>query len=137
MAGLVVDRAARTISGVATPYDRSAVSGSRAFRFLPGWARYSGRVRLLLDHDPAQRLGRALQITDTPGGLAVVLLVDRGRRGDRALDRVATGGLGLSPHARLDRTRLARDPDDPHVLLVAAADLVELSLTARPAFEMR
>lgn len=130
---LAVDVGARTITDIAVPYGRTAVMSNRAFRFLPGWARY-GRVPLLLDHDRSQRLGRAVQITDTPAGLAVVLFVKRGPRGDWALAEVDAGRLGLSPGVALDPALLEPDPDDPPVRLVADAELTEITLTARTAF---
>lgn len=134
---LAVDMGARTISGLAVPYDRSAVSGSRRYRWLPGWARYDGRVPFLRDHDHAQRLGRAADIFETEAGLAVVLTVNRGRRGDRALEDADSGRFGLSQFSALHRAVVRRDPDDFGVLLVVTADLIEFSLTARPAFGLR
>ena len=132
-----MDRGARTITGLAVPYDRSAVSGSRRYRFLPGWARPAGRVPFLRDHNHSLRLGRLAELTETPAGLTTVLTVQRGRRGDRALDDAGSGRFWLSLWAALHRAELRRDPDDSGVLLVVAADLLEVSLTDRPAFGLR
>jgi hypothetical protein len=135
MGGLVVDLDARTIRGLGVPYDQVARSGSRLFRFLPGWARHGARVPLLRDHDFSQRLGWATEFTETPAGLVVLLRVFTGPAGDRALAEAAR--LGLSPRIPVLTADLRRDPGNPGVRLVVSADLLELSLTARPAFEMR
>lgn len=131
---LAVDVGARTITGLAVPYGRQAVNGGRRLRFLPGWARHDGRVRLLVDHDPAQRAGKALHIADTAAGLAVVLFVNRGRRGDRLLAETESGRLGLSVGAPPQWCEFQPDPDDPGLRLVVSGRLTEISLTAKPAF---
>jgi len=134
LGALAVDMGARTITGLAVPYGRSAVSGSRRYRYLPGWRRGDGRVPLLYDHDNAQRVGRSLQIADIPSGLHVVLFVNRGGHGDRLLAETAACRLGLSVRAPMEDAVWRPDPDEPGTRLVVAADLVHISLTRRPAF---
>jgi hypothetical protein len=134
LGALAVDMGARTISGLAVPYGRSAVSGSRRYRYLPGWRRGDGRVPLVVDHDNAQRVGRVEQIADSPAGLFVVAFVRRGQRGDRLLAETAASRLGLSVYAPMEAAELRPDPDEPGARLVVAADLVHISLTRRPAF---
>lgn len=134
---LAVDMGARTITGIAVPYGPAATSGSRRYRFLPGFARHNGRVPLLLDHDNAQRLGWCAEFTDLVAGLLVVGVVKRGPRGDRALAEASAGRLGFSVRPRYNTAVLRPDPDDPPVRLVVAAELLEITLTARPAFGLR
>lgn len=124
-----VDWAARTITGLAVPYGRTARSGGRRIRYLPGWWRTDGPVWLLRDHDNSQRLGRALQLVDVDAGLHAVLSVRPGRAGDRALAQADAGDLGLSVHAEL----VELIPEHG-VRLVVAGLLREISVTENPAF---
>lgn len=133
---LAVDLGARTITGPAVPYGRSAVSGSRAFRFLPGWARYSF-VPLLLDHDFSQRLGRITAIGDTAAEMAALAHLTASPRADWALSEADAGRLRFSVRFRPETAVIRPDPDDPAARLVVAAELLEISLTARPAFGSR
>ena len=135
MGALLVDLGARTITGLAVPYGRAARILGRQYRFRRGWARVEGRVLVLRDHDNSQRVGRALQLADTTGGLQVVLYVRPGRRNDRLLHMTASGELWLS--VGIGPPELVVDPADTRVRLVTSAALPEISLTASPAFETR
>lgn len=132
MSRLVVDRAARTVAGLAVPYGVVARSGGRRCRFGPGWWRTGGRVRLLRDHDNAQRLGRVVELADVLAGLFAVARVLPGRPGDRALAEAAAGELWFS--TGVPEVVLRPDPDDPRVRLVVSGLLAEISLTDDPAF---
>lgn len=134
MGGLVVDLAARTITGVAVPYGTVARSGGRRFRFTPGWARHD-QVLLLRDHNHSLRLGRATALVDARHGLVAAFLVRRTPRGDRALHAARHGELGLSVGPEWQPGDLQPDPEHAGVLLVVGGDLPEISLTARPAFD--
>jgi hypothetical protein len=129
---LVVDRGARTVAGFAVPYGVVARSSGRLCRFGPGWWRTDGRVRLLRDHDNAQRLGAIRPLLDLPSGLFAVARVLPGRAGDRALAEADAGLLGFS--VGVPEVELRPDPDDPRVRLVVTGLLVEMSLTADPVF---
>jgi hypothetical protein len=133
---LVVDWSARTITGPAIPYDRTAFIGGRHYQFAEHWARHDV-VPLLHEHDNARRAGRAIALTDTPAALCVVLKVSPGRLGDGLLERTHAGALGLSPKFVPDPGGLAHMPGRPGALLVISAWLVELSLTVKPAFGLR
>lgn len=134
-----VDRESRTIEGLALPYGRVAAKGGLRFRFAPGSIRWSdvGRVKLLRDHDPAQPLGRAVDLSDGPAGLYVKFRVARGPEGDRALELAEDGVLdGLSVGVDFDAQADAEpDPADRSVLVVRRADLREVSLTPMPSFD--
>lgn len=132
MSRLVVDRAARTVAGPAVPYGVVARTGGRLARFAPGWWRVAGSVRLLRDHDNAQRLGRVVQLDDLPAGLFAVARMLPGRAGDRALAEAAGGELWFS--TGIPEVVLRPDPDDPRVRLVVSGLLAEISLTDDPAF---
>jgi phage head maturation protease len=132
MDALVVNFAARTIAGIAVPYDRPAQAGSRRFWFQRGWVQTTGPVWLLRDHDHAQRVGRASELVDTAAGLRVLLRVHRSPAGDLVLTGAATGALGLSPGIDGKTVHTVRGTQ-----MVTAAALLELSLTANPAFETR
>jgi hypothetical protein len=134
--GLTVDQVRRTIAGPVVPYGPSAVgrfSPGRRYRFEPGWPSYGRRIHLLRDHDQSQRLGRATCLAETLDGLYVLFRVWPGRAGDRALAEAATGELAFSPGVEL----LAFEPDplNAGVVLVLGGDLLEVSLTADPAFD--
>lgn len=134
---LAVDMGARTITGIAVPHGPAALNTHRLYRFLPGFARHGGRVPLLLDHVQSQRLGWVFEFTDTPDGLYVVASVKPGRPGDRALAEAHAGRLGFSPGLDPAQVRITRDPDEPGARLIAEAPLLEISLTACPAFGLR
>lgn len=128
---MLVDRAARTIAGLATPYGPVGRAGRRRWQFEQGWADPAPLVRLLLDHDRAQRRGVVVDHVDRPDGLWVRIRVDRTQAGDQALWLAGEAGYGLS--VGID------DPMDVACLggaqVVRRARWVEVSLTATPAFE--
>jgi HK97 family phage prohead protease len=126
-----VDWPSRTITGLAVPYGTVGRSQRRRWRFELGALAYSDPVWLLLDHDHAQRLGRAVSFAENAAGLWAVLKVRMGKRGDRVLALADDGALsGLSPG--IEHAELARDGG---VVVVHRALLNEVSLTHRPAFE--
>lgn len=131
MGALVVDVGARLVTGLATPYDRSGQSGTLRFQFLPGWlANADARIWLLRDHDQAQRVGRVTHLCELGAGVVAQARIDRGPAGDRALAGAVQGHLGLSPGLARGGTYRR----EHGVLLVVSAPLLELTLTANPAF---
>lgn len=131
-----VDAGRRLVEGMALPYAETARKGTFSYRFAPGslsWSEAS-RVKLLRDHDFGQPLGKAESIVDSADGLAVRFSVARGDDGDRALSLAEDGVLdGLSVGVDF------RDEDitaqDDGTLLISRATLLEVSLTAMPAFD--
>lgn len=131
---LLVDRAARTITGLAVPYDTAETADAAGwhYRYAFGSIREpSGRVPLLLDHLWSVRLGRVLELNRREGGMWALALVRRGHAGDRALAQAADGSLRFSVQTRTLDT--FPDPLAPFVHVIADAELVELSLTRNPA----
>jgi HK97 family phage prohead protease len=134
-----VDRAARTIEGLALPYGRVGAKNGMRFRFERGalqWHQDVSRVKLLRDHDFTRPLGAAVELKDTPLGMRVKFSVARGDDGDRALELAEDKVLdGLSVGVDFDVAADAvPDPRNRGVMLVRRADLHEVSLTAMPAF---
>jgi len=136
---LSVDADARTIEGLAVPWDVGAVTaGGQLYRFARGGARFAdvGRVKLLRDHEPSRAVGKAVSIVDTPEGLFARFKVARGAAGDEALTLAADGVIdGLSVGVDFKSGDVAHDPHDSHVLRVTGFNLREVSLTPLPAFD--
>jgi uncharacterized protein len=131
MGGLVVDRDARTIAGMAVPYGPVGRAGSRRWTFEPGALTPATVIWLLVDHDNSQRRGRVVELAETDHGLWTRSVVNRGTAGDRVLALAATGlykGLSVgvdNPNTRREHGRT----------IVHRAVLVEVSLTDNPAFK--
>lgn len=133
-----VDEASRTITGLAVPYGPVAASGASKWRFQQGALSWSdtSRVKLLVDHDYSQAVGKATDLTDTPEGLRATFSVMRGEEGDKVLAKAADGVLdGLSVGVNFSEDGYAADPEDETVNLVSSASLREVSITAMPAFD--
>lgn len=131
-----VNKERRTITGLAVPFNQSAINQRRRWQFLPDSLEYAdlGRVKLLRDHDWSQALGKAVELAQTPEGYLVTLKVARGPEGDKALALAEDGAVdGLS--INVDILDAIPDPNNPGVMLVRRALLREVSLTARPAFD--
>ncbi|MBQ1042370.1 phage portal protein [Micromonospora sp. C72] len=131
-----VDPEARTITGLAVPFNKIALNGGRRWRFAPGSLEFAelGRVKLLRDHDRAQAVGKAVELTQTETGYVVSFKVARGPDGDRVLALAEDGVLdGLSIGVEI--ADAVPDPDNRGALLVRRALLREVSLTAMPAFD--
>ena len=126
----------RTLYGMAIPWDTPAQIGG----FVETWKRgaFEGtdpaRVPLLRVHDhESLPIGRAVSLTDTERGLETELRISKTQAGDEVLELIRDGALrglsvGFKPiQDRWDnlKTRVER----------VKAKLVELSLTAFPAFE--
>lgn len=131
---LQVDVAARTVEGVVVPYNSVARTRARRYRFAPGSLRYNdvSDIRLLREHCYSLRLGRMTHHEEQPYGTVDRYLVDRGRRGDEALDLALNGQLGFS--VGVDVEDGVPDPEHPGVTLVLRAFWRETSLTESPAF---
>lgn len=125
----------RVVAGLVLAYGVTVVLHRRKLRFEPGSLTWEpdATIRMLRDHDQSQRLGRAVDLDDTGDALLGALTVDHGRRGDRALARIADGTeRGLSAGVEfVDVVRAAGG-----VWLVRRALLREISLTASPRMDV-
>jgi HK97 family phage prohead protease len=133
---LTIDVPRRIIRGRALPYGETGLKFGRKFRFAPGslrWAEMS-RVKLLRDHDRSQAIGVAIELTDAADGFDVAFRIARGDAGDQALALAEDGVLdGLS--VGVDVEAAVPDPQHRGGILVNAAILREVTLTAMPAFD--
>lgn len=133
-----VNEGARTITGLAVPWNKVARNNGTNWRFERGGITYADmkRVKLLRDHDNGQALGKAIAITDTDQGLVMTFKVSPGPEGDRALALAADEVLdGLSIGVEWSDQDFDADPLNPGAFLVKRANLREVSLTAVPAFD--
>lgn len=127
--------AERTVSDWIVPYGQLVTHQRRRWRFAPGSVAFGPGLRLLVEHVHALRVGRALAVWFTRGGVEGTFGVDRGPAGDRALAEAVDGTLrGFSPG--LDLLHTVPCPGEPGVTLVLRARLREVSLTATPAFDL-
>lgn len=130
-----VDEEARTITGLAVPYNVEGSNGRGKFVFKKGaiqWKKSAvSRVKLLRDHNWDSLLGAATRLDDTELGLIPTFKVARGPAGDQALAEAADGALdGLSIGIRVEKYS-----EKDGVIVVESAYLDEVSLTPRPAFD--
>lgn len=130
-----VDVEARTIYGLAAPYGVTARKNGHSYSFSKGTIRIPAdvsRVKMLMQHDRSQAVGRAIELTDTDKGLFAKFKIARGPEGDRAL-RLAEDGVydglsvGLGNDAKFDRRG--------GVQHLSSSTLEEVSLTPTPAFD--
>jgi HK97 family phage prohead protease len=130
-----VDQAARTITGLAVPYGVTARRNGRTYQFSQGsltWAEPS-RVKLLIQHDRSQAVGRGVTFEDGPDGLRVTFKIARTPEGDRALvlaeDGVYDGlSIGLLDDAQFSERSGVWHSGQGNIL-------AEVSLTPSPAFD--
>jgi len=130
-----VDTEARTITGLAVPYGVSALRNGRRWQFSQGslvWGEAS-RVKLLIQHDRSQAVGRTVWLQDRDDGLFARFRIARTAEGDRALalaeDGVYDGlSIGLADDAQFTARGGIQHSQPGNVL-------VEISLTPSPAFD--
>jgi HK97 family phage prohead protease len=138
-----VDEARRTITGLVLPWGEIGRSDGRRWRFATGALRYSpahvNQIKLLVDHDNSQSVGRVVRTWADETGQWATFKVARGPAGDAALAMAADGardglsvGIGFSgpDHG----VTFVDDPTEPGVRLVTSAPWRETSLVALPAF---
>ncbi len=124
-----LDVGARTISWLALPYGPVGVSGRAKWCFADGSVTWDGRLRLLREHDQAQRLG-VVSASLVAAGIWARALVSRGPAGDRALALAAAGVLnGFSAGVRVLESMRRHG-----VMVVLRAVLDEVSLVRSPGF---
>lgn len=133
-----VDAKARTIEGIAMPYDGSVASKyGYNIAFVRGALQWTSvnRVKLLRDHNITEPVGVATALTDTAAGLRVQFKVARGPAGDEALSLAEDGVLdGLSVGVDFNEST-DTTMNDAGTMMVHRADLREISLTPMPAFD--
>lgn len=131
-----VDTATRTVEGNALPYSETAKKGTFRYRFAKGALQWSevSRVKLLRDHDYGQPLGKALALQNGDDAFNVRFSVARGAAGDEALALAEDGVLdGFSVGVDFADEDIVEEEDG--TLLINRATLLEVSLTAMPAFD--
>ncbi|MEV4384389.1 HK97 family phage prohead protease [Micromonospora sp. NPDC049580] len=132
---ITVDRFTRTLTALVVPYDQVG-RGLRPRRYAPGSLRWTAaRLPVLVEHVWSRQVGWVLDLRETAAGLLGTLWIARSLAGDRALAQVVNGTLrGLSPGA--DLVDAAPSPGERGVALIRAANLLEVSLTATPRFDV-
>ena len=134
-----VDDDSRTIKGLVVPWSAiSSPKGGKQYRF----ARESIKavaakfIKFFEDHSPAKHFGRAVDMTETDAGLEMTFKVNPGAEGDRILASAKSGAkTGLSVGVEFDESDTQPDPEYPGAFLVKLANLFEVSLVERPAYD--
>ena len=133
-AELTADSAARTISGKIVPFGGEVGNTSAgAVVFERGAINISdtSKVKLLLEHDPKQPIGRAQFFNETEDGIFASFKISKSSRGNDALieasEELRTGlSVGVIVNAAKPKNG---------VLYVSSADLLEVSLVQAAAFK--
>lgn len=125
--------AKRTITGIALPYNTTAtVSGGQEVSFLPGSLPVEGKApKLYMSHDSTQAIGLVTERTADDTAMYFTAKVSTTALGDEALVLAADGVLD-SVSVGVNPTDFKFDEDG--VMIIAAADWLELSLVPQPAF---
>jgi HK97 family phage prohead protease len=123
----------RTITGIALPYNTEAtVSGGQTVSFLPGSLPTEGKApKLYMSHDSSQAIGLVTERADSPEAMYFTAKVSTTALGDEALILAADGVLD-SVSVGVNPTKFSYNEDG--VMIVEAADWMELSLVPQPAF---
>jgi HK97 family phage prohead protease len=123
----------RTITGIALPYNVEAtVSGGQTVSFLPGSLPTDGKApKLYMSHDSTQAIGLVTERTDDKEAMYFTAKVSTTALGDEALVLAADGVLD-SVSVGVNPTKFSYNEDG--VMIVEAADWMELSLVPQPAF---
>ena len=133
-AELKADAAERTISGKIVPYDGEVgMTSAGAVVFERGAINIaeSSKVKLLLEHDAKQPIGRAQSFNETEDGIYASFKISKSSRGTDALIEAAEElRTGLSVGVMVN----AAKPKNG-VLYVSSADLLEVSLVQAAAFK--
>ena len=123
----------RTITGIALPYNTEAtVSGGQTVSFLPGSLPTDGKApKLYMSHDSTQAIGLVTERADSPEAMYFTAKVSTTALGDEALVLAADGVLD-SVSVGVNPIKFSYNEDG--VMIVEAADWMELSLVPQPAF---
>lgn len=123
----------RTITGIALPYNVEAkVSGGQVVSFLPGSLPTDGKApKLYMSHDSSNAIGILTERVDSPEAMYFTAKVSTTAMGDEALI-LASDGVLDSVSVGVNPTDFSFNDDG--VMIVKAADWLELSLVPQPAF---
>jgi len=123
----------RSISGIAVEYNQTAtVADGTQVMFKPGALSTKGRnPKLYMQHDATQIIGQVTERVDTAEAMMFVAKVSATALGNEAMILASDGtinevSVGVNP------TKYSFD--EAGVMLIEAADWVELSLVSQPAF---
>ena len=123
----------RTITGIAAPYNVVAtVSDGTEVMFAPGSLPVDGKnPKLYMYHDSTQPVGIVTAREDTPEGMLFTAKISTTALGNEALVLAADGVLD-SVSVGVNPTEF--EIDENGVMIVTAANWLELSLVPQPAF---
>jgi HK97 family phage prohead protease len=123
----------RTITGIAVPYGVSAtVTDGTEVRFEKGALPTEGKApKLFLYHDATQPVGLVTERVDTEEGMLFSAKIAATAAGDEALTLAMEGVLD-SVSVGVNPTKYKYDKDG--VMVITAADWLELSMVPVPAF---
>jgi HK97 family phage prohead protease len=133
-AELTADASERTISGKIVPFNGEVGNTSAgAVVFERGAINIadSSKVKLLLEHDPKQPIGRAQFFNETEEGIFASFKISKSSRGTDALIEASEElRTGLSVGVMVNAAKPKKG-----VLYVSSADLLEVSLVQAAAFK--
>jgi phage head maturation protease len=134
------DKATRTVSGLAIPWNQTAWSGGYQWMFAPGSLHWSdaSRVKLDKDHVNGTEFGAGKQLDSGEVGLSARFGVSATALGDEMLTLASDGVYdGFSVFVGFDSAAdgFTEHPDNPDIRLVHSATLRKVALTAMPAFD--
>lgn len=122
----------RTITGIAVPYNVIANASGTEVMFLRGSLPVEGKApKLYMQHDASQAIGLVTERDDDEENMYFVAKVSATALGDEALVLAADGVLD-SVSVGVNPTKFTYD--QAGVMVVEAADWLELSLVPQPAF---
>lgn len=123
---------ARTITGIAVPYNVSANASGTEVMFLRGSLPVEGKApKLYMQHDASQAIGLVTERTDDEENMYFSAKVSNTELGSEALILAADGVLD-SVSVGVNPTKFSYN--EAGVMVVEAADWLELSLVSQPAF---
>ena len=122
----------RTITGIAVPYNVVANASGTEVMFLRGSLPIDGKApKLYMQHDASQAIGLVTERADDEENMYFSAKVSATSLGDEALVLAADGVLD-SVSVGVNPTKFTYDQDG--VMIVEAAQWLELSLVPQPAF---
>lgn len=123
----------RTITGIAVPYNVTANASGTEVMFAPGSLPVEGKKpKLYMSHDSSQAIGIVSERVDSAEAMYFSAKVSTTALGNEALILAADGVLD-SVSVGVNPTKFTYNEDG--VMVIEAADWIELSLVPSPAFE--
>lgn len=132
---VAADIEARTITGIVVPYDQTGTPNIGQVQFRKGSLNISDPKDILLfsEHDMTKPLGRGVEFADNEAGTALIgkfKLANTTAATDHLIEAAEGLRTGLSVGANVKTYELI-----DNVYHVESADVVEVSLVSRPAFQ--